>query len=46
MSSEQAAQALIAAAPEEQFSAGAPKLDDVITTKILDATKDARPKLG
>ncbi|MFI5033591.1 MAG: ABC transporter substrate-binding protein [Reyranellales bacterium] len=30
----------------KQFSAGAPKLDDVITTKILDATKDARPKIG
>jgi NitT/TauT family transport system substrate-binding protein len=30
----------------KQFSAGAPKLDDVITTKILEATKDARPKIG
>ena len=30
----------------KQFSAGAPKLEDVITTAILDATKDARPKLG
>jgi NitT/TauT family transport system substrate-binding protein len=30
----------------KQFSAGAPKLDEVITTKILDATKDARPKIG
>src|SRR5262245_40459352 len=30
----------------KQFSAGAPKLDDVITTKILDATKDVRPKVG
>ena len=30
----------------KQFSAGAPKLDDVITTKILDATQDARPKIG
>jgi NitT/TauT family transport system substrate-binding protein len=30
----------------KQFSAGPPKLDDVITTKILDATKDARPKIG
>ena len=30
----------------KQFTAGAPKLDDVITTKILDATKDARPKIG
>ena len=30
----------------KQFTAGAPKLDDVMTTAILDATKDARPKLG
>jgi len=30
----------------KQFSAGAPKLDDVITTSILDATKAARPKVG
>jgi NitT/TauT family transport system substrate-binding protein len=30
----------------KQFSAGAPKLDDVVTTAILDATKDVRPKLG
>jgi NitT/TauT family transport system substrate-binding protein len=30
----------------KQFSAGAPKLDDVVTTKILDATKDKRAKLG
>jgi len=30
----------------KQFSAGAPKLDDVITTSILDATRDVRPKLG
>src|SRR6185369_12692914 len=30
----------------KQFSAGAPKLDDVITTAILDATKDVRPKIG
>ena len=30
----------------KQFTAGAPKLDDVITTSILDATKDARPKIG
>ena len=30
----------------KQFSAGPPKLDDVITMKILDATKDARPKIG
>jgi NitT/TauT family transport system substrate-binding protein len=30
----------------KQFTAGAPRLDDVITTSILDATKDVRPKLG
>ncbi|HTR85175.1 MAG TPA: ABC transporter substrate-binding protein [Reyranella sp.] len=30
----------------KQFTAGAPKLDDVITTKILDATKDVRSKVG
>ena len=30
----------------KQFSAGAPKLDDVVTSAILDATKDVRPKLG
>ncbi|HYM31164.1 MAG TPA: ABC transporter substrate-binding protein [Candidatus Cybelea sp.] len=30
----------------KQFSAGPPKLDDVITTAILDATKDQRPKIG
>lgn len=30
----------------KQFTAGAPKLDDVITTAILEATKDARPKIG
>jgi len=30
----------------KQFTAGAPKLDDVITTSILDATKDARAKIG
>ncbi len=30
----------------KQFSAGAPKLDDVITTAILDATAAARPKIG
>ena len=30
----------------KEFSAGAPKLDDVMTMKILDATKDARPKIG
>ena len=29
----------------KQFTAGAPKLEDVITTKILDATKDTRPKV-
>ncbi|HZP99293.1 MAG TPA: ABC transporter substrate-binding protein [Reyranella sp.] len=29
----------------KQFSAGAPKLEDVITTKILDATKAGRPKV-
>jgi NitT/TauT family transport system substrate-binding protein len=29
-----------------EFSAGAPQLDQVQTTIILDATKDARPKLG
>ena len=30
----------------QQFSAGPPKLSDVITTAVLDATKDARPRLG
>jgi len=30
----------------KQFTAGKPKLDQVMTTAILDATKDARPKLG
>ena len=30
----------------QQFSAGPPKLDAVITTAILEATKDVRPKLG
>jgi len=30
----------------KQFSAGAPKLEDVITTSILDATKDKRAKVG
>lgn len=30
----------------KQFTAGAPKLDDVITTSILEATKDARAKIG
>ena len=30
----------------KQFTAGAPKLDDVITTSILDATKDVRSKIG
>lgn len=29
-----------------QFSAGAPKLDQVVTTAILEATKAARPKIG
>ncbi|MBM3601565.1 MAG: ABC transporter substrate-binding protein [Alphaproteobacteria bacterium] len=30
----------------KQFSAGPPKLEDVATTVILDATKEARPKIG
>jgi NitT/TauT family transport system substrate-binding protein len=30
----------------KQFTAGAPKLEDVITTSILDATKSVRPKAG
>jgi NitT/TauT family transport system substrate-binding protein len=30
----------------KQFTAGAPKLDDVITMSVLEATKDARPKIG
>jgi NitT/TauT family transport system substrate-binding protein len=30
----------------KQFTAGTPKLDDVITTTILEATKDVRPKIG
>ena len=30
----------------KQFTAGAPKLEDVITTSILDATKAVRPKVG
>jgi len=30
----------------KQFTAGAPKLDDVITPKILDATKAQRAKVG
>jgi NitT/TauT family transport system substrate-binding protein len=30
----------------KQFTAGPPKLDDVITMSILDATRDARPKIG
>jgi NitT/TauT family transport system substrate-binding protein len=30
----------------KQFSAGAPKLEDVVTTKILEATKGARAKVG
>jgi len=29
-----------------QFSAGPPKLEDIMTTSILDATKDVRAKLG
>ena len=29
-----------------QFANGAPKLDDLITLKILEATADVRPKLG
>jgi NitT/TauT family transport system substrate-binding protein len=29
-----------------QFTAGAPKLDDVMTMSILDATKDMRSKIG
>ena len=29
-----------------EFSAGAPKLEQVQTTAILEATKDARPKIG
>ncbi|WP_353643203.1 ABC transporter substrate-binding protein [Mesorhizobium sp. WSM2239] len=29
-----------------QFSAGAPALDEVVTTAILEATADARPKIG
>lgn len=29
-----------------QFTAGTPVLDDIITTSVLDATADARPKLG
>jgi NitT/TauT family transport system substrate-binding protein len=29
-----------------QFSAGAPELDEVITTAILEATAEARPKIG
>jgi NitT/TauT family transport system substrate-binding protein len=30
----------------KQFSAGPPKLEDIITTKILDATKGVRAKVG
>ncbi|MGI6856502.1 ABC transporter substrate-binding protein [Mesorhizobium sp. 1B3] len=30
----------------EQFSAGAPKLEDVVSAAILDATAAARPKIG
>jgi NitT/TauT family transport system substrate-binding protein len=30
----------------KQFTAGAPKLEDVMTTKILDATKSVRAKVG
>ena len=30
----------------KQFSAGAPKVEDVMTAKILDATKADRPKIG
>ena len=30
----------------KQFTAGAPKLEDIITTKILDATKAQRAKVG
>jgi NitT/TauT family transport system substrate-binding protein len=30
----------------KQFTAAKPKLDQVMTTAILDATKDARPKIG
>ena len=30
----------------KQFSAGAPKVEAVATTAILDATKDKRPKIG
>jgi len=29
-----------------QFANGAPKLDDLITMSVLEATKDVRPKLG
>ena len=29
-----------------QFKKGAPKLDDVMTTSILDATVNDRPKIG
>ena len=30
----------------KQFTAGAPKLQDIMTTKILDATKSVRAKVG
>jgi NitT/TauT family transport system substrate-binding protein len=30
----------------QQFSAGAPKLDDVVNTAVLDATQSVRPKIG
>jgi len=30
----------------KQFSNGAPRLDEVITMSILDATKDVRPRIG
>jgi len=30
----------------KQFAAGAPKVDDVVTTAILERTADARPKIG
>src|SRR5579872_5860171 len=30
----------------KQFTAAKPKVDEVMTTAILDATKDARPKIG
>jgi NitT/TauT family transport system substrate-binding protein len=30
----------------KQFQAGKPKLDQVMTTKILDMTENDRPKIG